>query len=44
MSGNEGEAHVRKCKASGMNEVVTKPVLAEDLKNIVAKAFKGYLK
>ena len=28
ISGNEGEQHSRKCKQSGMNDTITKPIAA----------------
>lgn len=40
LSGNQGEQHTRKCKLSGMNDSITKPIVFEQLNNIVKQAFE----
>ena len=38
LSGNQGEQHSRKCKMAGMNEAITKPIVFDQLNNIVKQA------
>jgi len=38
LSGNSGEHHTRKCKLAGMNDAITKPIVFDQLNNIVKQA------
>ena len=39
LSGNSGDTYVRSCKQAGMNEAITKPILATSLSQITNKIF-----